>query len=64
MALAQHINNVLSSITNQDGDKFASLISLKNTIAGNGNHQLENAAERVCTPFIHFTLCNMLLELG
>jgi hypothetical protein len=46
MALAQYINHVLASITNQDGDKFASLISLKNTIAGRGNHQLENAAER------------------
>lgn len=42
----QYVTNVQTSIDEQDGDKLASLLSLKNTILGRGNRGLENAVER------------------
>ncbi len=47
MALMQYINGLNAQINNKDGEKMASLISLKSFIAGGGNTALENAAKRV-----------------
>lgn len=46
--MMQHINNIHTSINNQDGDRLAGLISLKASLTGRANPALVNAAERVC----------------